>query len=56
MTCNINFTVDDDTAEDIIASIENAIEDADESWEFSGEFQMADALDIKRQLEAQLDQ
>lgn len=49
----IQFTVDEETADDIIEDIEESMEEGEEMWEFRGDFPIEAAESIKENLEAQ---
>ena len=49
----IQFTVDEEMANDIIEDIEDSMEEGEEMWEFKGDFPIEAAEQIKETLEAQ---
>lgn len=55
MTCDITFTVEDETAKAIIEDIDEAIQAGDDSWEFHGDFTTEEATSLRNRLAEQLD-
>lgn len=54
MTCEVSFTVDDETAQAIVDGIEEAAKSGEESWEFRGDFTIQEALALRNDLDRQL--
>lgn len=55
MSPQIVFEVDEETAEAIVEDIDDAVSSGEESWEFRGDFEIPEALQIRNELNEQLD-
>lgn len=51
----IRFQVDDETAQAIIDDIDRAVKSGEESWKFEGDFTVPEALQLRNDLNEQLD-
>lgn len=54
MTCEISFEVSDEIAEQIVESIDGTVSSGQESWTFNGDFTIPEALELRNDLQQQL--
>jgi len=55
MAIELSFSLDEETAREIIEDVDEAVSSGDETWEFHGDFDIPEALRIRNDLLEQID-
>lgn len=55
MTCRVEFEVDEETADAIVESIDESVASGEDAWSFEGDFSIPAALQIRNDLQRQLE-